>query len=525
MKRLFILAIICFISISSFSDSESFSAVAGGGKEYAPKRQNVTIDKETIRKTPSNGMIPFFTEPAITDKDLADKVLRAIGESPLPDFHPGHSHVMPPLKDKVQKLLQDRVDNYGKLLVFENEIKESFSRSSVSGIIRHELTDRQKSEYRNYRNNLRKIDRDLETSLEEEPERTVNSVTDYVIRRGRKATLPALNKVVRNVSNHLERDDGQGRSSRVSGSSGNTELKSFFKILGTMIVGVSAMAEEDSVAKKFLIMFYMMDAFMKEFELSGSASASAPSPGTTPAPTPDSDDSSGTSVYDSEVGSGFVTDPSDDTATPEPPSDQGTTQPATGATGTLSEEIDFSRLIENAEFTDHVTMTASDIQQFLNSKNSCLKNAYRGQYPSQIIYDVCNEIKINPKVMLATAQKEQSLVTRRTATQHKLDWAMGVGCPDNGYHNPRYQGLDKQLAYAGRIFRRWYDDGLSKNVSQEGFRKRVNYGTAWITCRNEATYSLYMYTPHTVDIRLNVRGGGNYLFCQIYIDFFGGFLK
>lgn len=187
---------------------------------------------------------------------------------------------------------------------------------------------------------------------------------------------------------------------------------------------------------------------------------------------------------------------------------------------------DYTKIISNSEFIEE-SMTSLQIQEFLNNRKSCLKDKYNNTYPSSIIHDVCVDIGINPKLMLVTIQKEKGLISRESATKSRLDWAMGVGCYDNGKKNLRFKGLDKQLKAAGETFRTWYDDGLSKNISQNNFKMKINYNKEYITVKNEATYSLYRYTPHSYDrvVYQNTgkKSGGNYLFVAVWKNFFKRF--
>ncbi|HVW23038.1 MAG TPA: hypothetical protein VHB51_00940 [Candidatus Saccharimonadales bacterium] len=105
-------------------------------------------------------------------------------------------------------------------------------------------------------------------------------------------------------------------------------------------------------------------------------------------------------------------------------------------------------------------MSASDINAFLNSfHDSCIStnngflaidptgynptNGFQyGGYVSagQVIYDAAQAYGLNPQVILATLEKEQSLVTGRNnfygycnnGDQNKYAAAVGYGCPDGG---------------------------------------------------------------------------------------------
>ncbi|MGM0607345.1 MAG: SH3 domain-containing protein [Candidatus Muiribacteriota bacterium] len=190
----------------------------------------------------------------------------------------------------------------------------------------------------------------------------------------------------------------------------------------------------------------------------------------------------------------------------------------------LTTNIVFHRLLSNKEFIDSEAMTQKEIQNFLEERNSGLKDSYNGKYPSQMIADACQKIGINPKIMLATLQKEKGLVGSQSISKSVLDWAMGVGCYDDGTKNTNFKGFYKQIESGAETFRHWYEDGLDKNISDKGLRLRVNYNREWLTVWNEASYSLYRYTPHTYDVMISGKAGGNFLFARVYIMYFNGFV-
>ena len=124
-------------------------------------------------------------------------------------------------------------------------------------------------------------------------------------------------------------------------------------------------------------------------------------------------------------------------------------------------------------------MSQGDIQAFLNS-SPVLAAFQDTDYPtgkkalaSTIIYDAAQKFHINPRVILALLQKEQSLLTRSkssliTKGHVTTDWALGMGCPDalfvetscmrSGCHTstppdnryPEYRGFGKQI-WAGCV--------------------------------------------------------------------------
>ena len=120
-------------------------------------------------------------------------------------------------------------------------------------------------------------------------------------------------------------------------------------------------------------------------------------------------------------------------------------------------------IISNATFYDSSTMSAAQIQSFLQSKvpacqsgYTCLKDwtdtsrtvaadamcgAYAGvanELASQIIFKVAQACGINPRVLLVTLQKEQGLVTHTWPSDWRYTIAMGQGCPDTAACDTRY---------------------------------------------------------------------------------------
>src|SRR5882762_10473587 len=116
-----------------------------------------------------------------------------------------------------------------------------------------------------------------------------------------------------------------------------------------------------------------------------------------------------------------------------------------------------NNIIDNATFDNASSMTASQIDYFLNtlptsciSPNSGFKSIDpTGYNPStgyqyggfvtagQVIYDAAQAYNINPQVILTTLQKEQSLVAGapnycNDGNNHKYAAAAGYGCPDSG---------------------------------------------------------------------------------------------
>jgi len=214
-----------------------------------------------------------------------------------------------------------------------------------------------------------------------------------------------------------------------------------------------------------------------------------------------------------------------------------------------------SNLIDNGSLLNDQTMSVNAIQTFLTNEGSGLANysdvescdaATQPYYPScgqtlpasQLIYDVSQAYSINPRVILAEIEKEQSLVTDPTPTSSQLDCAMGYNsCSgfsgfftqiDNGAWQLRtdfelmsgndywgYTPADYPCASANPDY---YNNGLypGNTVTFED-----SGGTPeTLVLANAATAALYCYTPYVGP--MSVTGySGNYNFVYYYQLWFG----
>lgn len=105
-----------------------------------------------------------------------------------------------------------------------------------------------------------------------------------------------------------------------------------------------------------------------------------------------------------------------------------------------NEEINFWNLYENdglADYTDEAfpnatAMSAADIQTFFVSYNCFLKgytDPVTGKSAARIISDACVASSVNPKIVLCTLEKEQSLLGQRTPiadSNGRMQAAMGI---------------------------------------------------------------------------------------------------
>lgn len=174
--------------------------------------------------------------------------------------------------------------------------------------------------------------------------------------------------------------------------------------------------------------------------------------------------------------------------------------------------VNYSTLLTDEEFTDGQRMSQPGVQHVLEEEHSCLATYHEGsRTASQIITQAAQQYEVNPKVILATLEKEQSLVTRQEPpTPVKLRGAMGYAITDHGVVE-RSRGFSFQVDKGTRLLRNLFNEGSDKDFP---IQKRVDYGRHVIQVDNAATYALLSYTPHTRDMHLRHVGGGNHLFKQ-----------
>ncbi|MDD4902493.1 MAG: hypothetical protein PHE24_05155 [Patescibacteria group bacterium] len=188
-------------------------------------------------------------------------------------------------------------------------------------------------------------------------------------------------------------------------------------------------------------------------------------------------------------------------------------------------DFDPNYIISDAEILNYNSMTAPEIQKFLESRGSYLAayavtdpNTGINETAAQAIYDRCQANKISPRFVLVLLQKEQGLVEDPNPSPGSLDWATGYGCPDGGGCNARWQGLWKQVNSATLQF---YD--YMVNPGDYGYQKGNTYvftnkystivdGPVSVTPYNIATAALYNYTPHVYN--------GNYNFYVLWQKYF-----
>ncbi len=172
-------------------------------------------------------------------------------------------------------------------------------------------------------------------------------------------------------------------------------------------------------------------------------------------------------------------------------------------------------VITDEEMTDQLSMSLEDIQGFLIQRNSGLANLITTDYngvnkkASEIIWQAAQESFISPKVIIATLQKEQSLIDDPSPTQKRLDRAMGYRCPDSGSCHPNTLDFGKQVDGATWQLRQYFENPFQWTYQKD---KTFLIDDWYIKPVNQATANLYNYTPHY---------HGNNRFWQIWQNYWG----
>lgn len=155
---------------------------------------------------------------------------------------------------------------------------------------------------------------------------------------------------------------------------------------------------------------------------------------------------------------------------------------------------------------DSDSISSATIDRFLNSRNGILGklvfDVVNGagivtKKVSEVIHNAGKVNKINPKVLIVTLQKEQSLIEDPSPSQGQLDWAMGYAvCDDCSKSDPaiqKYKGFVNQInSAAARL--RYYFDNPGQFRHQVGQTHTIDGFS--VTIKNQATANLYNYTPH-----------------------------
>lgn len=163
--------------------------------------------------------------------------------------------------------------------------------------------------------------------------------------------------------------------------------------------------------------------------------------------------------------------------------------------------LNYGNLISDAEFTNRTTLDATGVQLFLNTRGGTRLRTFSedGRSAAQIIADASRSNDINPFVILATIQKEESLVDSNTNFDYRINWAMGFGicdsCSPDDANVQKYRGFTKQIDNAAWQLKHNYSYWAANGSDWTVGRTMIIDDLA-VRFANRATSALYRYTPH-----------------------------
>lgn len=191
----------------------------------------------------------------------------------------------------------------------------------------------------------------------------------------------------------------------------------------------------------------------------------------------------------------------------------------------LSDRFDPEWLMSDLFFLNTTALTAEHLQFFLVDSpygiRSWLADLKVDREPaSQLIVRIAHDEGVNPLLLLARMQVEQSLVSRQDAPSWRVQSAaLGCGCHDGERCAERFKGFEKQLSCAAKTLR----DLFTQSRRGEGIwvagRSRNTLDPQEVRPANHATAAMYAYTPWVLKGR-----GGNWLAWNIMRKF-ARFLK
>jgi hypothetical protein len=237
------------------------------------------------------------------------------------------------------------------------------------------------------------------------------------------------------------------------------------------------------------------------------------------------------------------------------------------------EHFKAGNIISDDMFYNNNSMTAAQIQAFLDSKNPgcdpnglkqsgtwsaslnryltraesglasgqtlpyvCLKD-FSGQAPdrpvdayckgytaatqtaAEMIKGVSDSCGVNPQVLIVLLQKEQSLVTDEWPWANQYKKATGFACPDDAPCNDAFGGFFMQVWMAARQYRVYRQSSTfqANGWYKVGQNNQIQYnpnascGKATVFIENQATQGLYYYTPYVPNAAAlaNLHGTGD----------------
>ena len=129
-----------------------------------------------------------------------------------------------------------------------------------------------------------------------------------------------------------------------------------------------------------------------------------------------------------------------------------------------------------------------------------------------IVNAYCKQYDLNQRIVIASLQREQGLVQKSSKEEippdhyidytdpitgevkhyeiNPVDWALGVGVPDDGNINTKYEGFQTQIKAACQTYRHWF------NNFTNGEQITMYDTNEVVIAANACSASLLHYTPH-----------------------------
>jgi hypothetical protein len=186
-----------------------------------------------------------------------------------------------------------------------------------------------------------------------------------------------------------------------------------------------------------------------------------------------------------------------DYSLPPPPTDTPTPSPTPTETPTPSPtptSVYDTAWLTDEDLEDDYDTSVETIRAFLERQGSCLADPMLDvdgvtiDVP-QLIHDAALAYHINPKVILATMQKEQSAITHCPETW-RLKRLMGAGGASTARH---------QIDFGTSLFRAYQDELNDEGVTRSGWKVGVDKQTqdgVSVTPATRAVAGQFTYTPY-----------------------------
>ena len=184
--------------------------------------------------------------------------------------------------------------------------------------------------------------------------------------------------------------------------------------------------------------------------------------------------------------------------------------------------FDPNALLSDAAFRDTNAIGVGELETFLRHTPYGRKSRLAlfdadGQSAAEVVIAKARAARINPLVLVAKLQVEQSLVSRQDASPRALDFALGCECPDGRACGTKSRGFAAQVECAAQKLAAYFDEltdrGATRSLWRVGAPRKAACGDV-VVPRDRATASLYTYTPFVLPGK-----GGNWLFDRVFRRF------